>query len=54
MDVLNHHDASFQKLRIIFGGFHFIENEFHRFDFIHRIQQLTQNPDFLELIWFDQ
>ena len=37
-----------EKLRIVFGGLDFVEQEFHRFQLVHRVEQFAQQPDPLQ------
>jgi hypothetical protein len=30
-----------KEIRIIFGGFNLVEQEFHRFDVVHGVEQFT-------------
>src|SRR5476651_551649 len=43
-----------EELTVVFSGLHLVEDELHRFDLVHRVQQLAQDPDLLQLVRLDQ
>ncbi len=43
-----------EEFRIGLGSLHLVKNELHRFDLVHAVQQLAQNPDLLQHICLDQ
>nr|GEU28109.1 hypothetical protein [Tanacetum cinerariifolium] len=43
-----------EELGVVLRGAHFVEDELHRFDLVHRVQQLAQDPDLLQLVRLDQ
>ena len=43
-----------KELVVALRVLHLVEHEFHRAEFIHRMQQLAQDPDLLQQVRFDQ
>src|SRR5450830_107803 len=39
-----------EELCVVLGRLHLVEDEFHRFDFVHVVHQLAQDPDLLQLV----
>src|SRR5262245_51683019 len=43
-----------EKIRIVFGRADLVEQEFRRFQFVHRVEQLAQHPDLLQHVLLDE
>jgi hypothetical protein len=40
-----------EKFAIGLGGFHLLQNHFHRLDLVHVVQELAQNAGLLQNFW---
>ncbi|MCP4389565.1 MAG: palindromic element RPE4 domain-containing protein [Gammaproteobacteria bacterium] len=43
-----------EEFEVGLAGLHAAEHEFHGFDFVHRVQELAQNPDLLQFFLVHQ
>src|SRR5262245_7025727 len=43
-----------EKIRVILGCSYLIQQEFRRFQFVHRVEELAQHPDLLQDVLLDE